>query len=1369
MTKKLNNFKNIITVLLALLLLGIAVGPASAAVTNLNVSAGMHFYGENITVTWTSPSALPSYIWINSNITWDGDISNTNWVIWNNLTGVPINKTSVLSTGTGPYSFTYTFANWTVNDSINNLAVYVNDANNDTFPTGVPATFMINAYNITITNGRSSADGNSTLAGDQIIVNLNTSGLQAATTRDNLPFSLSLPEANNTVTAAAGTSDGNYTFTITATKGGVGALTNIKLNYGSNFSWNSTQLASNAGLGATTRFQFNVSVLNLKAYEMNGTKTVFQNITSVNVTTILDGDVVRANLSYPINITLSRAPSTLKFNTMSNATNSKSATTMNLTVFAGQSEGMDTNTTQEFYGNYTWPVTGNLSENVSSATTGSITATVNTSGMTWTDDFIIHPITDSNVLTAPAVGTSYQIGNLVNITGWNSTKVLPTLNITDSNGVLINSTTVTINPTDGSFAYTWDTNYTWNTIQSTTWNATNNKTGVYTLTLGSDSHTINLGENITVVPTTSIVVNGTLLINGTTDRWNSNGTTMYINISTLPNKGGTTINGTINKIITGFKATTGLASYNTSWNSSFDLNNIISSNTVTSNTFDKTYYITVNDSAATGTASFQITDNISVSPASAVPGMNFTVSGTSARSNGTNISVNVYSSGLPGVPATNPGYATVQNNIWNVTMNASTTSNTPLSNLYTYTVSANDSIVIDTAVLTLGTGSITLVTLPDTTLDGIVWFNGTTNLPSGTVMYFNVSKGTTVINQSTKVVDSNQNFNLSWRVNTSEIPTTANFTTPTTMYTVMAFNGTFSTNKTLNVTANLIITTPDFEIAPDGEFRIDGTYNRVNSTSLTVETFKAGIRTDTSTASLFGSKFNTTRRANLTVGGSGALPAGIYTITVTDGTNATASINMTVAPATVTLSTPVDSASFFVNDTIPVSGTSNIGNSTNVTVRISRISGPTGWTPFTSTLYGTTNFTGYWNTTWNSSADSTFQVLSTKIGSYQVSAWNGSTYSITHTLTLTAANGTIAGTITNATSGAAISGATVTAGSVTATTVDGSYSISIAAGTYTVTATATGYESNSTSVTVTSGATTTANLALAATEVSNEPPVIASLSPLSVVQYNTTQLTVTATDPEGQPLFYAWDFNNDGDFEIGRSTTNTLYHTFSTNGTNTIRVHVDDGVVSTEQAFSITVTPATIPSGNNNDPVIVSVSPVVVSTVGLSTLTLSATDADAGTTLYYAWDINGDGLFESGRSTGNTISTTIDSTRVINVRVDDGTRVTTQAVTIAASATGANALPTFTAATPLTATVNVPTTFTLSATDGDSFPNAVSYMVDADNSGTYDKVFVGSTSADRSTINQVSITFTTTGSKTVPVRVDDGVGITTSYFTVVVS
>jgi len=289
------------------------------------------------------------------------------------------------------------------------------------------------------------------------------------------------------------------------------------------------------------------------------------------------------------------------------------------------------------------------------------------------------------------------------------------------------------------------------------------------------------------------------------------------------------------------------------------------------------------------------------------------------------------------------------------------------------------------------------------------------------------------------------------------------------------------------------------------------------------------------------------------------------------------------------------------------------------------------------------------------------------------------------------------------------------------------------------------------------------------TLLTNQAPMIESLSPLTVTQFETVQLTVTAFDPEGQVLSYAWDFDNDGVFEIGRSTSNTRYHIFTKNGLNTIRVHVDDGVISTEQAFTMSVTPVTIPSGNDNDPVISSISPVVVTTSIPAVLTATAYDADSGTILYYTWDSDGDGTFESGRSIGNTVEATFTSTNVINVRVDDDVRVTTQSVTIAASPTGANALPTFTGATPTTANVNVPTTFTMCATDNDKFPNPISYMVDANNDGTYDKVFVGLPDATRSIINQVNITFTTAGTHVVPVRVDDGVGTNLSSFTVVVS
>jgi len=88
---------------------------------------------------------------------------------------------------------------------------------------------------------------------------------------------------------------------------------------------------------------------------------------------------------------------------------------------------------------------------------------------------------------------------------------------------------------------------------------------------------------------------------------------------------------------------------------------------------------------------------------------------------------------------------------------------------------------------------------------------------------------------------------------------------------------------------------------------------------------------------------------------------------------------------------------------------------------------------------------------------------------------------ITWTITVTAATGSITGTVTNANTGAAISGATVavTGGPTTTTNSSGVYTISgLNAGTYTVTVSKSGYTSKSASVSVTAGQTTTKNFAL---------------------------------------------------------------------------------------------------------------------------------------------------------------------------------------------------------------------------------------------------------------------------------------------------
>jgi len=996
-------------------------GVASAG--SLAANPYILFYGQNTTVTWTSSVPDSSYIWVNSNVTWVGDLTHSNLQMYNDIASAPayINRTEVFSdSGSPPYSFTYTFANWTVNSGVETWKVWVSDAGVNTFDNALPnTTIYTNAYNATIQTGRSVADENSTLAGDSVTVCVTTSGIQSPFQRDSLPFSLTLPDTGNDVMSGyvntAGT--GNYTFTINATKAGVGVYRNITLTYGSpaNFSWNSTQLAGTAaGLwgGTTGRLQFNVSQVNLKAYDVPvDAAGVAHNITSVNITTLdLGGNLIGANPAYPVNVTLTNSITSNSIISFNWAHPGFVANyTVNLTFVAGYG-----NNVTAVYGNYTYPLntSGAIAD---SAGTHTITASVNTSGTEWTDAYLIHPAAEKVKLEPPA-DTSYQIGEYVLITGWNCTPGGTTwVNITGpgTSVVLTNSTAATNNPTDGGFSHNWSTNYTWNTIQGTTWNATFNKTGIYTITAGNatsgawyDSYTITLNEAITAAPnTTSIPVNGSLWINGTTDRWNSNGTALNCNISTGADRTGRFVNGTLSDTTSTFNATTGLATYSILWNSADNIAQIVTAAApVDSSTYNGLYYITVNDSATKNTAAtFHITDSITANPATGVPSRNFTVTGTSTRGNGTVINVSVQTqSGVPVAGICGDAY--VYGNEWNVTLNASLSTGDPLPAVEPYTIVANDSIVKSSSTLTMGAGVINLEVIPDeTTMDGIVWFNGTTDIGAGTIIGFNVTNTTGVlIGATSATVGVDTTFNKSWTVNTSSL-IIGNFTAPVEQCTVKAYNGTITTTRPLNITENLVITTSDFEIAPGGEFKIEGTLNRVNGTSVTITTYDtSGVPMgglSGGTATVYGGEFNLTRSAKYALGN---LPLAVYTITAKDGTNASTSITVTVAAAKVTLDNPADGATCNVNDTIAIDGTSNIGNNTNISVTIQRTSGPGEWTPFTTHVYGTTDFTGSWSTVWNTSADSAFQALSTKSGSYVFWAQNGTVSATMHTITIAA-------------------------------------------------------------------------------------------------------------------------------------------------------------------------------------------------------------------------------------------------------------------------------------------------------------------------------------------------------------------------------
>jgi hypothetical protein len=154
----------------------------------------------------------------------------------------------------------------------------------------------------------------------------------------------------------------------------------------------------------------------------------------------------------------------------------------------------------------------------------------------------------------------------------------------------------------------------------------------------------------------------------------------------------------------------------------------------------------------------------------------------------------------------------------------------------------------------------------------------------------------------------------------------------------------------------------------------------------------------------------------------------------------------------------------------------------------------------------------------------------------------------------------------------------------------------------------------------------------AATFVINDPPTVDAGGSYTVNEGSSATLTATGTDPEGQPLAYAWDLDNNGTFETpGQSVSFT-----GMDGPATLNVTVqvtDNGSLTAIASATITV--------NNVAPTvdIPDVSPEP-STEG-SSVTASATFSDPGINdAPFTCSFNyGDGTGEmTGSVSGNTCS-----------------------------------------------------------------------------------------------------------------------------------
>jgi PKD repeat protein len=97
----------------------------------------------------------------------------------------------------------------------------------------------------------------------------------------------------------------------------------------------------------------------------------------------------------------------------------------------------------------------------------------------------------------------------------------------------------------------------------------------------------------------------------------------------------------------------------------------------------------------------------------------------------------------------------------------------------------------------------------------------------------------------------------------------------------------------------------------------------------------------------------------------------------------------------------------------------------------------------------------------------------------------------------------------------------------------------------------------------------------------DQPPAISSLSasPNSGTAPLTVGFSAAATDPEGQPLTYQWDFQNDGTPD---ATGQNPQFTYTTAGSYTAVVRVSDGTNVTTGQVAVTVTAPSGPAAPSN-------------------------------------------------------------------------------------------------------------------------------------------------------------------------------------------
>ncbi|MDP3064196.1 MAG: PKD domain-containing protein [Chloroflexota bacterium] len=151
--------------------------------------------------------------------------------------------------------------------------------------------------------------------------------------------------------------------------------------------------------------------------------------------------------------------------------------------------------------------------------------------------------------------------------------------------------------------------------------------------------------------------------------------------------------------------------------------------------------------------------------------------------------------------------------------------------------------------------------------------------------------------------------------------------------------------------------------------------------------------------------------------------------------------------------------------------------------------------------------------------------------------------------------------------------------------------------------------------------------------VANQPPTASAGGPYTVRAGASITLTGSATDPNGDPMTYAWDLDNDGVFETPGKTV-----TFSTIGKELGAYTVSFRACDPSRACAISTTTVNVVA--NNPPTANAGGPYTVPEGATVRLTGSGSDSD-GDPVTFQWDLNANTVFETPPVPSSTVKTAV--------------------------------------------------------------------------------------------------------------------------------